>query len=42
MDEKPFIGEMFQLVAVTHQIRKSMSDLVTVTEHLAVACQRRW
>jgi hypothetical protein len=32
MDEKPFIGEMFQLVAGTHQILKSMSDLSTVAE----------
>jgi hypothetical protein len=31
-DEKPFIGEMFQLVAVAHQKLKSMSDLSTVTE----------
>jgi hypothetical protein len=31
-DEKPFIGEMFQLVARPHQNLKSMSDLSTVTE----------
>ena len=42
MDEKPFIGQMFPLVSRAHQIPKSMSDLSTVTEHLTVACQRRW
>jgi hypothetical protein len=33
---------MFQLVAETHQIPNSMSDISTVTESLTVACQRRW
>lgn len=33
---------MFLLVSGTHQILNSMSDLSTVTEHLTVACQRRW
>jgi hypothetical protein len=42
MDEKPFIGQMFQLVSMTHQVPNSMSDISTVTEHLTVACQRRW
>lgn len=42
MDEKPFIGQMFQLVAGTHRIRNSMSDLSTVAESLTVARQRRW
>jgi len=42
MDEKPFIGQMFLLISRTHQIPNSVSDLSTVTEHLTVACQRRW
>jgi hypothetical protein len=42
MDEKPFIGQMFLLVSRTHQIPNSVSDISTVTEHLTVACQRRW
>lgn len=42
MDEKPFIGEMFQLVTKTHRILNSMSDVSTVIELSAVACQRRW
>jgi hypothetical protein len=42
MDEKPFIGQMFLGVSRTHQIPNSVSDISTVTEHLTVACQRRW
>src|SRR3989344_1094567 len=42
MDEKPFIGEMYQGVAGAHGIFNSMSDLSTVAETLTVACQRRW
>jgi hypothetical protein len=42
MDEKPFIGQMFLLVSGTHRIPNSVSDLSTVSEHLTVACQRRW
>jgi hypothetical protein len=42
MDEKPFIGQMFLLVSGAHQIPNSVSDISTVTEHLTVACQRRW
>ena len=42
MDEKPFIGEVFQLVARAHQVSNSMSDISTVTEPLTAACQRRW
>jgi len=42
MDEKPFIGQMFLLVSMTHQIPNSVSDISTVIEHLTVACQRRW
>ncbi|CAI8835280.1 hypothetical protein EMIT0P258_20010 [Pseudomonas sp. IT-P258] len=42
MDEKPFIGQMFLLVSRTHQIPNSVSDVSTVSEHLTVACQRRW
>jgi hypothetical protein len=33
---------LFQLVAGTHQIPKSLSDSSTVTQLLTVACQRRW
>jgi hypothetical protein len=33
---------LFQLVAKTHQIPISLSDISTVTEPLTVACQRRW
>jgi hypothetical protein len=32
IDEKPFIGQMFQLVAAAHQIPKSRSYLSTATQ----------
>ncbi|WP_256672554.1 hypothetical protein [Pseudomonas sp. C1C7] len=31
-DEKPFIGEMFQLVSGTHQIPNPVSDILTVNQ----------
>jgi len=33
---------MYQVVSVAHQMPNSVSDFSTATEHLTVACQRRW